>query len=259
MTCEQLQPDYELYALGTLDGVERDELDAHLARQCPACTAGVSRARALLTHLAFTAPPVDPPPHVRSHLMRTVAQSAPRHLSFWESAFWRLAFPVSAIGAVAMLAVAGGLYMEVRGLNSEIRTLRTTVEEQRTREQELTTQISRYRDALAMLASRGVREVRFGPQAPAGRVFLDPRGAVLVATNLPKPPAGRVYEMWLLLARRPAPVPAGVFELDPKGSAVHVFGEPIEVAQVRGIAISDEPPGGVPAPTGKVIVLVAPK
>ncbi len=43
--CEQLRQHYDAYALGALEGEERAEIDVHLKRGCPICTAdGASRA-----------------------------------------------------------------------------------------------------------------------------------------------------------------------------------------------------------------------
>ena len=44
MTHEELNGLYELYALGVLDSDEKDEIDAHLARECAECSAQLRRA-----------------------------------------------------------------------------------------------------------------------------------------------------------------------------------------------------------------------
>ena len=104
-TCEHLRDSYELFAFGTLEGSEREEIATHLTRGCPSCAAGVSHARVLATHLGAAAPPADPPTHLRAHVMRAVVQATPRMHSFWESIIWRMAFPVSAVAVVTLLLV----------------------------------------------------------------------------------------------------------------------------------------------------------
>ena len=49
--CEQLRQHYDAYALGALEGEERAEIDAHLKRGCPVCTAELERARPVLRQL----------------------------------------------------------------------------------------------------------------------------------------------------------------------------------------------------------------
>ncbi len=61
MDCEQLAPLYEEYALGVLEGEERAEINAHLARVCPHCTPGIEKARWVVAQLAQMAPEAQPP------------------------------------------------------------------------------------------------------------------------------------------------------------------------------------------------------
>lgn len=258
MTCEELQHAYELYAFGTLEADERPtigaEIEAHLARGCPPCTAAVEQARELAVHLALAAPQAEPPARLRAEILKAAAPAAaarppapPARLVFWK---W--GFAASAVAAAALLLVSVGLFREARSLQSELRASEDRTRVQRQRERELVRRLSAYREALQLMTAPEAREVRFGPRQPSGRVFLQPRGLVMIASDFPKPPPGRTYELWLIAAGRPAPIPAGVFDPDPQGNAFHLWLQPIEVAAVKAIAVSDEPPGGVPAPTGKI-------
>jgi len=168
--------------------------------------------------------------------------------------FWKWGFVVGGVAAVALLIVSLGLLREVRSLESELRASENRSRFLRDRERGLVKRISSYRDALQLLAAPEAREVRFGPQPrqPSGRVFLQPRGLVLVASDFPKPPEGRTYELWLIASTSPAPIPAGVFDPDAQGNVLHTWQQPIQVAAVKALAVSDEPPGGVPVPTGKI-------
>ena len=47
MTCEELREMFELYALGLLEGAEKDEIEAHLARGCGTCEKNHGDALAL--------------------------------------------------------------------------------------------------------------------------------------------------------------------------------------------------------------------
>ena len=261
MTCEELRDDAELFVFGTLEEPERAEFTAHLARGCPNCTAQVARARSLATHLAMLAPAMlaagsDPPSHMRAHVMRAVVRSSGHRMSFWESAFWRLAFPVSGIAVVALLLVTVGMFSEIRSLNAELDTLQRSTTLQRKHEQEMNARMNAYREALPLITAKESREVRFGPKQPDGRVFLNPKGLVMIAAGLPLPPAGRTYELWLLRTNSPAPVPAGVFDPDPKGNALHIVRQDIGMGTLKAVAVSDEPPGGLSSPTGKVFLVV---
>lgn len=259
MTCEELQHGYELYVFGTLEAEKRatvgPEIEAHLTRGCPTCTPAVAQARVLAAHLALAAPQAEPPAGLRAEILRAAAARAPEPAPA-RLAFWKWGFAVGAVAAAALLIVSVGLLREVRTLESEIRASEDRARTQRERERGLVKRLASYRDAMQLMAAPETREVRFGPRQPTGRVFLQPRGLVLIASDFPKPPPGRTYELWLIAAGRPAPIPAGVFEPDAQGNAFHVWQQPIEVSAVKAIAVSDEPPGGVPAPTGKIILTV---
>jgi anti-sigma-K factor RskA len=72
MTCEQLAALYDEYALGVLEGEERAEIEAHLARNCPTCTPGVAEARWMVAQLAHTAPAAQPSGALRNKIMEAV-------------------------------------------------------------------------------------------------------------------------------------------------------------------------------------------
>jgi anti-sigma-K factor RskA len=254
--CENLRDSYELFVFGTLEGPEREEIAAHLGRGCPACSAGITRARLLATHLALVVPEADPPSHLRAHVMRAVVQATPRMHSFWESIFWRMAFPVSAVAALTLFLVLFGLFREIGSLNLELTTLQKSSTAARKREQVLVTRANGYRAALALMSARESREVRFGPKQPDGRVYLNPKGLVMIAANFPQPPSGRTYEFWLLRKSTKAPEAAGVFDPDAGGGAMHVLLRDMDVKDVKAVAVSDEPPGGATAPTGTIMLVV---
>ncbi len=255
MTCQELQDGYELYVFGTLEDPERSEIQAHLERACPTCTEGVAKARRLSAHVALAAPQVEPSPRLRATILESLgpspAESAPR-----AGALWKWAFAASAVAVLALLLISFDVDRQARSLERELATVRDTWQKQRQRERQLLAQLAAYRQALRLITEPGAREIRFGPQQPAGRVYLQPGGVVLIATDLPQPPKGRTYELWLISSTRPAPIPAGVFMPDASGHAIHVWQEAVEVGAVKAIAVSDEPPGGVPAPTGKIILTV---
>ena len=56
--------DPDLYALGVLDGEEKQALEAHV-RACDACAQQVEAARQRVALLSLAAPPVAPRPEVK--------------------------------------------------------------------------------------------------------------------------------------------------------------------------------------------------
>ncbi len=84
----------------------------------------------------------------------------------------------------------------------------------------------------------------------AGHAFVaEGRKVLFYASNLPALPAGRVYQLWLMRDQAPAVVSGGVFEA--RDSVVHEFTDSGAIRQVRALAVTDEPAGGSPKPTGR--------
>ena len=123
-----------------------------------------------------------------------------------------------------------------------------------------TRELARLNEAFAILNQPDAKQVVFGgatPQPPRGRVFLDPsRGVLLLASNLPPAPAGKIYEMWVI-PKGGKPVPAGLFQSAQDGTALHVLPGAVNVAATAVVAVTLEPAAGVPQPTSTPIIAAA--
>lgn len=93
-----------------------------------------------------------------------------------------------------------------------------------------------------------------GIHPPTARMFWDKATNkwTLFAHGLPTPTAGRTYELWLVTADKK--IPAGIFKPGSDGSAVVRATYALQPADLKAIAITDEPDGGVSAPTGAVVL-----
>jgi anti-sigma-K factor RskA len=76
----------------------------------------------------------------------------------------------------------------------------------------------------------------------------------LIVQNLAPVPAGKDYQLWVI-EKGKAPVDAGVFCVDAKGSAQIRFKPKADVAMAATFAITLEKKGGVPAPEGTMMLL----
>jgi anti-sigma-K factor RskA len=102
------------------------------------------------------------------------------------------------------------------------------------------------------------RAVQFGAadDAPHGRVFVQPgTGLVFVGSNLPSLPQDRTFEFWIVPPDG-TPRPAGLFQPDQSGSAVHIYRFPAPLAQKTAVAVSVEPSQGSSSPTTKPFIIV---
>jgi anti-sigma-K factor RskA len=265
---DELLADSGLYVLGVLHSGDRSRFEDHL-RTCEECTAAVRGFRVVADALPYTVPLVDPPPALRSRIVAAASRErSPRiavPLQFEQSAPpkppRRTATFAGWLAAAASLAVAVGYGLHAADLEARLHDteLRLTAAITRANDSEQRLQASQreatsVRQTLALLTASDGVELRFAGQAPApqssARAFLSrSRGVLFAATNLPQIPADRTYQLWYLT--RGAPVSAGLFKPDTQGTAMATFDAPT-IPVLAGMAVSLEPDGGVPAPTGAI-------
>jgi anti-sigma-K factor RskA len=86
------------------------------------------------------------------------------------------------------------------------------------------------------------------PQAGARAYWSRSRGVYFVASNLPPVPSGKEYQLWFVTPT--GPVSASVFKPDDRGGAELIGAVPPGMADPNAMAVTLEPAGGVPLPTG---------
>ena len=115
--------------------------------------------------------------------------------------------------------------------------------------------------AMSVLAAPDMVRIELAGQSAAAAararaLWSRNRGMVFTATNLPQAPAGRVYQVWVVTAG--GPVSAGLLTPDAGGRAEAFFNTPPDIAPPTAVAVTLEPAGGVPAPTGERYLLGTP-
>ena len=110
------------------------------------------------------------------------------------------------------------------------------------------------------LQSPGLKVVELaGLQAqPNAKAYLffdsQTRKSKLIAQTLTPQPEGRTYELWLITADSKK-FPAGTFNADERGTVTATIDIPAGLLPLAAVAISDEPEGGSPQPTGNIHAL----
>ena len=91
--------------------------------------------------------------------------------------------------------------------------------------------------------------------APGAKMFWDRLANrwTMVTHDLPQVQPGRTYQLWLVTAKAEK-ISAGTFNTDAKGRAVVQATYQLAEADLAAIAITEEPTGGSPQPTGTILV-----
>lgn len=242
------------YALGGLEGAERARFEALLAAGDAEALGALRDFEDTLAGLAASAPET-PPPAVKAALMERIAAAgarapAPvRPLARRRAAIW----PAVLSGAMAagLAAIVVGWTVSAR-YEKRLDTLARDADQLKAALRSQQAVIAILRDpATQVVALAGL------PPAPGARARMmwhARAGGVFVATGLPAPPEGKAYQLWAIAGSN-APVSAGVFSVNASGTGSLSVHPLPGVAAVNAFAVTLEPAGGLPAPSGEMYLL----
>jgi anti-sigma-K factor RskA len=255
MTMPHANPeDLDLYALGALEDEERQTLNAHL-RDCVYCRQQLTAARQRTALIGLAAPPVIPRPEVKAALMDKLRaeKRSPASQPSLSSAVrkrWGLRFSFGFGMAAAVLAFA--TYQLAKQDMERGKVLK-----------QLQAQVAQ--DSAAM---KFMGEVTGAPdsaqitllQQPGGppgqgHVLYNARmGMGVYSGQIAPAPAGKSYQLWLV-PMSGAPVSAGMIDANQQNGAVMLHLSPGLAA--KEFAVTIEPQGGMPHPTGPMVLVGA--
>ena len=248
--------DFDLYALGALEGGELEAFESHIAA-CEPCAQKLAEARGRMALLAFAAPRVSPSPGVRESLMRQLSASATgREYSLPEAEPSRFGFrpnlwaAIFAPAAAAMALATVLLWVTNNHLNSQI-------DRQRAEVQQLKQQADEINALLDLATARDTVSVPLAPMPEAhgatGRVLYNARmGKMFYSdTMATAAPPDKSFQLWLVPASG-NPISAGILTPEPGVGSRMMRTMPPGVTP-KAFAVTLEPAGGMPQPTGPKI------
>lgn len=243
-----------LHAVGALDGDDLREFEAHLAAGCARCETVVRQTEQALARATMAGPPEPPPAAVRDTLVKRAAAAGAPGRRRWVP--WVIGLVAAAVAAGALSAAYVAARYEARLGHMARETAAAKARVARS-EAELREELEAYRSALELLRDPAARLVELrgqgsAPEAVGRLVWTEKAGGLLLATKLPPVPPGKTYTLWTLEGQ--APRSAGVFVPDERGRATLRMAAPAGGAPVRVLSVTLEPEGGVPAPTGSVVL-----
>ena len=201
------------YALHALSAEDEREYEAHLG-SCKECRAELAAFSDVAAGLAFGAPPEQPSPALRGRILDAARAERPGNVVTLRP---RWAYPAVVVAAVAA-SVAVGLGLWAASLHSQLGS------------------------ALEAVPLRGA----------VGSVVVARHGqATLVVSGLPRVPASKTYEVWVMRGRTAQP--AGLF-----ASSTASIRLTRSVPRGAKVAVTLERAGGAQQPTTAPLVTSAP-
>ena len=276
-----------LYALGALSKEDRTAFETHL-EVCLECVREVNSLLPVTHTLIHSAPPLDAPPSLRARVLGHITGTAPAPRDIASAPVDALFTALDEsdtptlfvkpprrelgalfwIAATLLIAAAGVGGWRVAELDREVGELRTALNATTRLTERAETQLEAARAAdaereavLAIATGPDVQQLALegqplAPRASARALWNNMADMVFIATGLPSLPAGDVYQLWFVLPN--APMSAALVEPDADGGATVILEVPDTVTLPVVMAMTVEPAGGVPAPTGNLYLLGQP-
>jgi anti-sigma-K factor RskA len=255
------EQDLALYAMGALSQEEMEAARGHVAG-CARCTEELRRDTLALAAYAQTTPEAALPDGAKERFMTRLAASSttrevaqPRRIKL----SWRVRFGFGPIAWTGALAGALAVLLLVVGLDdlhrrAEMLPLLALVQQDAVNSAHLAQLMELLTSSHAQRVSLHQTTVAMPP--PEGRVVYsaDSGKLLLTAQNLKPLPAGKTYELWILMPDGKMPLPAGTFSPDSSGNAAMVLADVPGNLAVAGFGVTVENAGGSQTPTLPIVL-----
>lgn len=246
MTHEAFESLAALDALGVALPEEESVLRSHTA-SCGACRAARAEMGETASLLALQIEPVAPPPETRDRVLGVVEEPnvvRPFFNHWWWSA-----------AAMFFLALWGWRELGIRADREAMRSQRAEITRLATQNDLLSAKNEKLSAEIISLASADTHTIALSGQqmspSASAKVFLEPvrRRAVVFFQNMPVNGKDKSYQLWILRADQPKPQSAGTFDITASGRASITIENLPLATEIKGLAVTLEPRGGVEQPT----------
>ena len=244
----------DAYALGILEDEAVAQVEAHL-EGCPDCQRLLRQARGVVALLALAPRQVAPPAGLKQRILARIAQEERGGSSGTPGAALALD-PTIASALPDITPERQGMLEALRHFFAGRRGIQTPGATQRGAE--APDEQHQLQDILRLLRAPhpAVWELPGTAEAPQARARLlgspEEHMAMLIVSGLEPLPPERDYQLWFL--REGKPVGSAVFDVQQSGEGQILVHAPRQLGQFDLAAITPEPAGGSPGPTGPIMI-----
>lgn len=265
-----------LYALGALEGEDLRRFEAYMRHASAEEQRLLGELTGTASLLPLTLERKAPPARLKGQLLKKIALSARAHEAVHRRAEERPPVmrkqswvPWGIAAAVAMAAVFALFVLQILRVvdrqNTELSALREEKAQLQTRLVALEDELTRKEEQLRVLSAKEIHISLMSGSAvnpvAYGKIIWDPdrRSAILHVSNLPAVPATKDYQLWIIQERKK--ISAGVFAVhDTAASFFRIDSLAVtNPKEIAAFAVTLEPKGGMPQPTGEIYLVGTPR
>jgi anti-sigma-K factor RskA len=255
------------YVLSALSPAEKREFEDHLRSGCPDCAREVAEMMTVAAVFSTTVEQKPPRAEVRERILSAIdldrGPKAARGIAP-ETLIDRLLWGIRRKGVGIAFGLTVVVLVMVIGFSLYVLSLLRTVDRQKVEITALKDDLQKKEELLNVLQARRVDMVIMNGLEPSpegyGKIIWDPerKVAILQISNLPTVPKDKDYQLWVIKDKKP--VSAGVFAITSEKEGFFKITPLIEtdLKHINAFAVTLEPKGGVPQPTGKMYLLGTP-
>lgn len=222
----------DLYSVGALDGGDSLEFHDHLEAGCPLCEARIVENESAVMALVKGFDRMEVPALLKTKIMdalevdfEPVFSIQPGLSPFWAAFAWVL---------LSAGVVWGWKATSLARHTAEFHRMESSV--------------------MASSTAQAMELSALGQKNPvSAKVMWNQKGDCLFMTmGLPRPSQGKIYQLWAIQGNQK--ISEGIFEVDEHGCAVLSL-KNFASKSFEKMAVTLEPAGGVPSPTGPMVLL----
>ena len=261
-----------LYFMGSIEQEELKELKSALESGDDELKKIYFDTKRLIEHLPLAVDSIEPPGRVKEKILREIKKESAGKKYKSEKFFNNFSSIMGFNKPGFALAVALILFAAVvilvyysSNLTKLIKNQENQLVQQEKQLVQLKDEVERNKELLSVLQSKKIEVVIMNGldvnPSGYGKIIWDPdrRAAILQISNLPSITQDRDYQLWVIKDNKP--ISAGVFSIEKKNNQNFFKIEELAVTdkkEINAFAVTLEPKGGVPQPTGDMYLLGKP-
>ncbi len=260
---ERIQELISAYSLGVLEGEDLREVEEFKQKNPGQFDELLRENEEEFSRLSFAVGGAMPDPALKKKLITDIRKES-SHTSYETSSFWQRMRPFwlnfgAAAAAIVIVSLFSYNFLLTKKLETKqaaLSNLQNQIAAKQTEIDNLGMESKLDKKMIAFLEDPNVVIINLVNTQPdltaVGRVLWNTKDdqAMFCGINLPTPPEGKTYQLWAIGGGDPKS--AGIFNVNDFGKNVLMLKSLNDLGDIKQFAVSLEPAGGVPLPTGKI-------